>query len=487
MKKYIIALSVVFSLAMSHANAQFDETNNLFYHTLRTPQSNLYNPAFFPNNNTFYLMLPGVDLQFGGPIPFKDVMYYDKNRQQTVINLDTIFQKLNDDNNIRLNAAVNLLGFGFKVNHTFITFNTRLVNNISIGFPASSINAILDGNMVGDQPLPEIEVLNGDILNATSYLETGIGVGHYFEPIHLTVGVRAKLLYGIMNVQTDNTRIIFNTDSNLTNVSARMYYEIQTATCLPYDTNKHQFVFNSISDLLKLGSANTGWAFDLGAKYDWGPFSFSLAINDLTAGIHWKSNVMTWTPENGQGNITFNGMDISSVLDHGTFNSDSLSQYFRDRINNMKPKQIDSGDYWFSIPTKINLGASYSFAKMLRAGLLFHGQFDRGLLSKSNATSLDLSGNVTNTFRWNTTVSLGVNLFNWAEFIVGSSLVYDGSKLDAFNPGVGVILTPFTVLQAYVMADYISSIYLTDSKAFNLKLGLNLLIGKGGRSVVYVD
>jgi hypothetical protein len=32
------------------------------------------------------------------------------------------------------------------------------------------------------------------------------------------------------------------------------------------------------------------------------------------------------------------------------------------------------------------------------------------------------------------------------------------------------------------MGDYISDFYLTSSKAFNLKVGLNLLFGTGGRS-----
>ena len=308
-------------------------------------------------------------------------------------------------------------------------------------------------------------------------------MGHYFEPIHLTVGLRAKLLYGIANVQTDNTYVVFNTENNYDSVSARMYYEIQSASILSYDEQTKKFNF-SLSDALSLGKASTGISFDIGAKYDFGPFTFSLAINDLTAGIHWTSNVMTWRPDGGQGVIEFTGLDIASLLDHGSVNTDSLSNYLQQRIENMKPTKVDSGDYWFSIPTKINLGASFSFAKLLRAGILFHGQFDRGLLSKSNATSLDLSGDVTNTFRWNTTLTLGANLFNWAEIILGSSIVYDGSKMDFFNPGIGLVFTPFTVLQTYIMADYISSFYLTDSKAFNLKFGLNILIGKGGRSVV---
>lgn len=482
MKKNIIIIALVALVATPRLNAQFDETNNLFYHTLRTPQSTLLNPSFFPTNNTFYLMLPGVDFQFGSPLALNQVIYYDRPNNRTVIDLDTILHGLNETNSFRLGADINLLGFGFQVNHTFFNFNTRVVNSVSMGLPISTINAVLQGNIdENDNPRPVIEILNGDILNATSYLEAAFGVAHHFEPLHLTVGLRAKFLYGIANVQTDNTKIVFNTDPNLDSLSANIYYEIQSSTFAPYDTNKKAFDFN-MGDIFNIGKASSGLSFDIGAKYEMGPFVFSLAINDLSAGIHWKNNVTTWTPSEGQGVITFNGLDVNTMLDNGTFNVDSLTTYLQNQLTAMTPTRNDNGDYWFSIPTKINLGASYSFAKVFRAGLLFHGQLDRGLLCKkpSTITSIDIP----NTFRFNTTLSLGANLFNWAEIIVGSSVVYDGSKLDIFNPGFGIVLTPATILQLYVVTDYISSIYLTDSKALNVKFGLNLLFGKGGRSVV---
>lgn len=482
MKKNIAILVLTAFMAIPQVHAQFDETNNLFYHTLRTPQSTLYNPAFFPTNNTFYIMLPGVDFQFGSPLSLNQVIYYDRPNNRTVIDLDTILHSLSETNSFRLGADVNLVGFGFKLNNTFFNFNTRLVNNISMGLPISTINAVLQGNIdENDNPRPVIEILNGDILNVTSYMEAALGVAHYFEPLHLTVGLRAKFLYGIANVQTDNTKIVFNTDPNLDSLSANIYYEIQSATFATYDTTKKAFDFN-VGDLLNIGKANTGLSFDIGAKYELGPFTFSFAINDLSAGIHWKRNVTTWTPSEGQGVITFNGLDVNTILDNGTFNVDSLTTYLRNQISGMTPTRNDNGDYWFSIPTKINLGASYSFGKIFRAGLLFHGQLDRGLLCKkpSTMTGIDIS----NTFRFNTTLSLGANLFNWAEVILGSSVVYDGSKLDIFNPGFGIVLTPATIFQLYLMTDYISSIYLTDSKALNLKFGINLLFGKGGRSVV---
>ena len=52
---------------------------------------------------------------------------------------------------------------------------------------------------------------------------------------------------------------------------------------------------------------------------------------------------------------------------------------------------------------------------------------------------------------------------------------------------MGLVLTPATIVQLYLMADYISNFYLDESKAFNIKFGLNILIGKGGRSVVTAE
>jgi hypothetical protein len=483
MKKiFLIGLMGLMTLAGSNvARAQYDETNNMFYHMLRTPQSNLLNPAFFPTNSSWYITLPGADIQFGSPVAVSDFIKYDRVNERTVINLDSMMNNLTNDNKFRLGANVNLLGFGFKVNNTFINFNTRLINHVSVGFPVDMVEALRIGNIdAAGNVRPVVELLNGDVLNATSYLETGLGVIQRFEPINLTVGVRAKLLFGVANVQTDNTRLVFNTSPNLDTVTAHMYYEIQSATCAPYDTTQKKFIFN-LGDVL--GNANTGIAFDLGARYDWGPFSFSFSINDLTGGIHWKNNVMTWKPQNGQGAIVFNGVDMNGMFNGGNFSMDSLTSQLEHQLEDMTPEKKDSGDYWFSIPTKINLGASYSFGRMFRAGFLFHGQFDRGLLCKSNALSMDL-GDTKNTFRWNTTLSIGMNLYDWLEVTAANSIVYDGSGMDLFNPGLGIVATPGRVFQIYLMGDYLSSFYITDSKAFNLKVGINLLFGTGGRTTI---
>ena len=67
---------------------------------------------------------------------------------------------------------------------------------------------------------------------------------------------------------------------------------------------------------------------------------------------------------------------------------------------------------------------------------------------------------------------------------MGSSIVYDGNKISPFNPGVGFVMTPATAVQVFVMADYVSSVYLVEAKAFNVKFGMNLLFGKGGATSI---
>lgn len=480
----VIIAAVLFG--MGTASAQYNETNNLFYHSFRTPQSNQLNPALYPNKNTVYLTLPSLGFRFGAPLSLSDFVYYDQASGNTVVSINRIIDSLTTDNRFRLGYDMDIVGFGLHIGNTFVTLGARWVNDFSMGIPIDIVNALRNGNVDDNgQVINSVRLLNGDLLNFTSYLETSIGVGHRLSPLGLTIGVRAKLLSGVVNLQTDNSRIDLNTGDNLDSISIDAYYQLQGAICMPVDSLKH-FTLSSIGvgDIIRAFGSNTGVAFDLGAQYDFGPFKFSASINDLSAGIHWKKNTYTVMPEGGHTTFTFDGENVRTILDHGTMNSDSVTAHLQDFLEGLTPDTTTGADYWYCVPTKLNLGASFSFAKILRAGLLLHGQWDRGLLSRKNKYELDLTGDLKNTFRFNTTLTFGVNLFNWAELIVGSSIVYDGNKISPFNPGVGFVMTPATAVQVFVMADYVSSVYLVEAKAFNVKFGMNLLFGKGGATSI---
>lgn len=484
MKNKILAIIAVAILGIGSASAQYNETNNLLYHSFRVPQSNQLNPALFPNKNTFFLTLPSFGFRFGSPLAVGDFVYYDQQQDVTVVSIDRLLDTLTANNRLRMGFDMDLIGAGLRVGNTFVTVGARLVTDFSLGIPIDMVNALLNGNIDdNNEAVSEVMLLNGDLLNFQAYLETSLGVGHRFPLLGLTVGARAKLLSGIVNLQTDNSRIVLKTGDDVESLTADVYYQLQASSAVGLDSNLFKNI--SVSSILGAFGSNTGVAFDLGAKYDLGPFSFSLAINDLTGGIHWKKNIYTVAPQGGHATLTFDGVNVRTVIDAGEMNTDNLTDSLRSFLDKLVPDTTSGGDYWYSIPTKLNIGASFSFFKILRAGLLLHGQWDRGLMSRKNKYELDLTGDLKNTFRFNTTLSLGVNLFNWAELIVGSSVVYDGNKIDPLNPGVGLVLTPATAMQVYIMADYVSSLYLVEAKAFNVKFGFNMLFGKGGVTQIF--
>lgn len=498
MKQRISIIAILLLLTAGSVKAQYNETNNLFYFAMRTPQTNQLNPALFPNA-LFYMQLPGLSgLQMGFPLAIGDIAQYDPVQKVNIINVNNILDKLGQNNDFRFGLDLNLFGFGAKIAFVHFDFNTQLRSTFNFGIPVSTINTVLEGNVNNDgTAIPEQVLLDGDLLNLQMYLETSIGAGVKIPTIPLTVGFHAKLLSGIVNLQTENTRVTFETEEDFESVRANMYYEVRGASVVPIDTtggtsvsNIAKNMFKNVGDIAKgmysLNNGNTGVAFDLGASYKLGPVLLSASVNDLSAGIHWQKNLMRIVPTNGAGTISFDGTDIQNFINRGDINTDTLMNYINNQLKGMSPEfQLEGEDYWYTIPTKINLGAQVDFLSVLHAGILFHGQFDRGLLSRKNQYELDLGEVKKNTFRYNTTLSVGVNVFNWMELIVASSVVYDGhSKFgleNILNPGFGLVLTPATVLQAYVMADYLSSMYLTSVKALNLKFGLNIVIGRANK------
>lgn len=495
--RLIVVSALVATVGSSAVAQNYNEENNLFYHAFRVPQANELNPAFFPASNTFYLTLPGItNFRFGSPIGFNNFLRAEDGI--TYIDLDMLFASLKKNNEFRFGTDLELIGGGLRIHNTFLTANLRMKNNFSLGVPISSLDFLLNGNVDENGHGRNVDIIKGDLFGMQSYLEGSFGIGHRFPLINLTVGVRAKIYYGIVNMSMENTRIALETDDNFENITASIYYQVQMASAIGFKINENGIPTPSlnrnggtmamIKRFIDPKQVNMGFGFDLGAKYQLGPIAISASIIDLSTGLHWHNNIYTLAPSGGVVDTTFSGFEINQLINGGKIQSDSLMDGITKLVEQLKPDSIrEGGDYYYAIPTKLNIGASVSLGTMARVGLLFHGQFDRGLLTTKNEDDLynlrnyGIEYDKKNTFRYNTTLTAGVNLFNWLEVIVGSSVVYDGEKVDPLNPGAGFIISPLSAIQTYVMVDYVSSMYLVEAKAFNFKFGFNLLLGNGGR------
>lgn len=460
---YILAVfSALFVIPQSQAQHELI-SNDIMYHAIYLPQSNDYNPAFYMQDRTFYLTLPQFNISTGLPVSFNDLNFQtDPVTQHSILNLSDLAKKIGSgDNQIRSNFNLNLLGFGINFGNVFVNFSSKVAVQARLSIPTDAIAVLTNMNKhswIGEQNAANL--VTGDLALVNAYARFSIGGGYKFDKIPLTIGAHVNILDGVANINTYETNIrAYAVDDIYSAVVADVDYHVQRSGCVGIDTNNNLYYDGT--------PKNFGFTFDLGAKYDFNNFHFSASLIDFGPGIHWSQDVVKMSPH--ESHIFFVGFDVSNLISGGRMDGDFFNNYLDSIATMLKTQETKGGDFWYAVPTKLNLGASYDFAnKFFRAGFLFHGEWEKGLFTAP----------ANNNFRFNTTLSLSCNLFNWLELMVANSFVFDGANTDMLNPGAGVVLSLGQVFQIYAMLDYLSDFYLVKAKSFNFSLGLNIVAGK---------
>lgn len=464
MKKTVLFLSTMLWLALSGmtASAQSLNENALLYHSLRSPISTQLNPALFPNNSRWYVTLPHFEAGFGLPMSYKDLgLEYDAARDVTVLDLNHLLDVLEQNgNNISISSNIELLGFGFKVAdklHFFASTGLRVSSNINV--PFNDLKLLTEGNSGENHSLV---IGDARVFDAQTYLHVSGGAAYDFSVIPLTVGARANLLIGAEIVSAENMTINLTTAADNSSLTATSDYLMRMAG-LAYlkertDDSQNPFDFDYTLGM----PGNLGFTFDLGAKYSFKGFDFSFSLLDVGPGIHWKDNPMILTPKNKDASITFDGLELSSVISGGELDTSFISN-LKDSLFNMIDYESEAGDFWYGVPTRIYLGASYTLFDLIRVGYLFHGEWSKGVFYGNN------------NFRCNNTLSAHLSLFDWFELSLANSLTFDGGKSSFFNPGISASLNLGKVFQLYAGVDYVSSLYATDIKSARVFFGASLV------------
>lgn len=466
--KKIILLAAVIAIFAANVSAQ---NNTLLFGSTYIPQSNVLNPAFYPSNNTFYISLIGLNPEFHIPLSSNDIFIADESGKTHYINAWELGEKFKEDNNMFLNTDIHLFGFGLWIKNLFASFSARTKLNIHMGAPTGL--AEIFANRFDGLAGKEITISDNNLMYATAYNEFAIGGGYSIGD--LTVGARAKILNGICDFRTNNTdfTLNFNEDGDLT--KALIDYTFTA-------TGTSVFNQETVGDILRAAFSGKSWGLtlDLGAKYKWNMFEFSASILDIGKGIHWKHDIIHATPHENTP-INFDHTDFGHIV---VDNIDSLRNAFSVAIDSIQLNDTNAGsDYWTSVPTKLNLGATVTLGKMCRAGLLFHGEWDK------NISFFDKSGKAFDKtlFRSTTSLVFGVNLANWVELMASMAVVKNGNKADWFNPGLGVNFSLGKLLQMYALVNYVSSLKVKDIKSVNLQFGINMMFGKGLAKVINND
>lgn len=460
-KRYTyIALALIALTAFGgRATAQSLNDNGIFYHSFNSPWSYSINPALFPTNLSRYSTLPRTNVDLSLPFSYRDLdLHYDSERGATIFNLSD-FLNLLYDRSLRFsaNADVNLLGYGYRLGERFhLGIDIGMRNQSITTVPIELTKILTQGNMNENRHL---ELGTSMLTHNMSYAYASVGLGYTHPVLPLTIGARVNVLDGIQLASIDKITVDVLTSADTSTLTFVLDYMAHLGGILNIDPNnigKTQFSFSF--------PHNFGFTVDLGAKFTlFDKLLISASLLDIGPGMKWNQHVKEIVPQNGPAHIDFDGFDVSRIRDTSYFRAvgDSLLQ----KLNFTTTEK----EYWYAPPSRAYIGASYTLFNMLRVGYLFHGEWSNGWFRPSGSQGI---------FRFNNTLSLHFNLFDWLELGVANSYTYDGQKPNFFNPGLMVSLNPGKQVQLYAAVDYVSSMTLVDIRSAHVYFGMNIVAPK---------
>ena len=445
--------------------AQQITDNAVFYHSIRSPWSNFLNPALFPNESGWYVTTAKTSVQLALPMSYEDFgLRYDPTRDVTVLDVNHVLDQLRLNGcHIDHNTDVNLLGMGFTIGDKLhLTASAGVKYLTSFTVPLGFIDLLAEGNM-NDK---HIDFGAADLFNGQMYGYVSLGAAFKLPLFPLTIGARVNVLDGLMAASVDNLKLDLTTAEDISSVQVSSDYLMHMAGIAKVtrdDEGNFELNWDNLKSFLP---QNLGYTFDIGAKLKVNIFDLSMSIVDLGPGVHWKQNPITIVPKNQDVTITFDGIDLSTLLTNGTIDTSFLGR-FKDSALAMIDYVTEENDYWYSVPTRMYIGASVSLGKIVRAGYLFQGQWYNGWFNNHH------SGD--NHFACNNTLSAHLNVFNWMEISATNSFVYNGEKVTWLNPGCAITVSPGRRLQVFAALEYLSSMRLTQVKAAHVMFGINMV------------
>jgi len=464
-----IFLSVAIS-ALFWGNTFAQDSQTLYYMN-RVPQSTMMNPAMQPACN-FYLGLPVVSsLQLGvgnNRLGLTDVIMKHPTEDSLItflhpdaeFNTTDFLNKLGENNFFYEDFRTDLLSFGFRLNTWYFSFNLSERLSTSINYPKDLMSLILEGNSQFTNTNADLTYLG---VNSSFYREYGLGIAKEINQT-LSVGIRAKILFGHANITSDYKENSFTMYTSRDSIYLDADATVNTSSPLIATTNTDgdfsgfelpAYIENSQTDSLidlALAHTNMGLGIDLGVYYKpIDKLSLSLSIIDLGY-IKWKKEDVTNIDL--KGSYSFTGIDVSNDIG-GIDSLDSGFDSMLDSLTNSFTISNTSESYTTGLGAKVYVGGSYALSK----------KFDLGFLSRTYF----FNSNINQAF----TFSANVRPING----LSASLSYSIMNGTYNNIGFGLVLGG-APLQLYIISDNASAaLWGHKTSSFNLRFGLNVAFG----------
>lgn len=301
----------------------------------------------------------------------------------------TFVDHLSEKNPLALNLDMELLGFGFRVDSLFLSFDYRLKVNAATSFSKDLFGLLLLGNMeYVNQDRPADLSMSMDV---TAYRELSVGAQYKLNS-HWTVGARQKVLFGLVNATTRQFDAQLYTNPDDYSIAMQYQADIQLASALRYnlstDTTLNltpMLADTRFSDLYK----NWGLGWDLGVQYTFDHrFSLSLSVLDLGF-MKWNAHTARLTANVADagvhyqdGAFLFDGLSESEL--ESIFAGGEAARAFLDSLTSYFPMDITQGlSYVTPLPSRVMLQFDYNLTPQHRFSALVQAARVGGLFSPS--------------------------------------------------------------------------------------------------------
>ena len=465
--RWIVALVVFISMATSiHAQV----TNTLFF-MQGVPQSNRVNPAYQPEGNIYIgipFLAPMRTSVSSGSLAWEDIVYHNPKQTDSLITFlhplgskEAFMDKLKPLNLVTsdLGSALISAGFRTEVGYFSVDVVSRWDGNMYL--PGDLARLLITGAKEG-----KVYDLNGVGADLMAFDEISVGWSKEILE-NLTIGARAKVLFGIGNISTKSSGLSLTTSQDVWNLQSNMQFNVS----LPFaevtydeDGNIEDVVideeledpnFSSISKYMFNGK-NLGFGMDIGATYrPLDELQISVSLLDLGY-ITWKDEVhqVDYKTEYDFEGFELNVFDLSDDYSLGDFIDSSFNQ-LADSLGSFL--DFTSGTvYSKRLNTKLFVGVSYDVTPSINFGLLSRTDFLNDLLTQQVTASANFK----------------------AGRILNFSLSYSYMNSYFKNIGAGISLNAGPV-NLYLISDNALNVLFWPEQAHsaNFWFGFNLMFG----------
>ena len=371
--------------------------------------------------------------------------------------LTNLLDLIEDDNYIAINLNHNLKCLGFRVGDGMVSYNHNLRVRGYASFNYCLFKLLAYGNtaFLGEEN-PAVVKFDWDTQAFHEY-----ALGYQVNVIdNLSIGVRAKLLFGIADLTTDAFGFMLYTDPD--NDAVYFKEDVGLRFSLP---RMFQLEDGSVTSNGPFGLSdfyhNPGFGVDLAASVNIGErFNVVAAVNDLGY-IRWKENNMRLT-----GNLNENGQYYEEdALAFDGIDSEQFKRFFTDK--EYRNAIMDTLSDCFDFQTT----AMGEYKTKLPTSFLLRGSFD---LNKSNRFIAQFQG----CFRGDSfcpafTVAYNGCFFNKID-LCGTYTIMKGS-LATIGMGLGF---KFGAFQMYVASSNWLNLNIGGSKVRNYQAGIVFCVGQ---------